>query len=1295
MACPIIRIWSRRVGIIVLLATASGLAQTPAFGAGGFGRPVVSGYSLEVADAEAIGERAVQDSQGIVYFAASGLLSFDGERWTSYPAPGSYFIRHIEFGPDGRLWAATTNDLGWFERTRNQGWAFRSLRDRLPPEHASIGEVWAAYPDDQGVTFVASDRILRWDGSQFAITHLPGPRRLFPSRSGKDVFVHHLPDGVYRVDESGLQLFLPRSILGGKTVMWIDRRGGEWMIGAAEGLFVYDRDGLRPFSPDSAGFFETNRLTCAAWLPDGRIGAGTLEGGLVVIRPDGSVDSFIGKEDGLGSRYVTSLFVGRDRELWVTTYAKIVRFELLAPTGVFDGRLGVPKQAIREIAGWRDHLVISTDTDAFLLRPGAEQFTSIAGMKGASFNLHRDESGIMIAGFRGVKHWDGSQISEFYPSTFDALFAQRSASNPNEFLISENRTIVGFNPGQYQRIIVRDLPEIATLAGQDSSGRLWLGTFGNGLLIADPIEGSSVTAMPASGSFGLPNLQGYVRVRATDDGAIVVVADNGAWMKPAGAGRFTAVRNYPARAAAAVSEATADQRAVWVIHAAGANIAPGVGRIAFNRFGAEWQSHSVTGLDAVGAPRSIFADTRESGETVLWIGGTQALLRHMAGPMLSAPAPRPPLLQAFAVAGNDAAPAPITAALPYATQAIEFRFAAPEYSRRAQLRIESRIDGIDQNWIPAAHGSRRELTAIRDGRYTVRARVLAETGAISDEATVAFEVLPPWWRTAPALLGAALALAPLVYGFFRLRIRALRRRNAELEEKVRVRTRELEAANATKTQFVANISHDIRNPLNGIVGLALALEDTKLDTRQREIVSTLQECTTYLSSLVDDVLDFASIEAGKVELRTGAFPPAGLLNSIVTTVRSETAERGATILVEADPDLPSHLMGDAGRIQQILVNYVSNALKYAGGHIRLSAAIPAGAPEEIEFAVTDEGPGISEADQATLFRKFTRLSGAHRDGIPGSGLGLASCRLLADIMGGSVGVTSTPGQGARFHLRLPLVPAAEPAELPAARLPNTTVLLVEDTDYNAWATTAVLRRLGLGCERASTGAEALRRFGEKRYNVVLLDRNLPDMDGTQVARRMREMEDGGSHAVLLAVTAYCTSEDRACCLEAGMDAFVGKPLTPDKLRKVFRDLGRRMLAGATMQAHDIPAQGRPADTGSGALDMSMLRYLADESPQGLAYQIERFIAALDETETAVSGMMRLRDFASLAPAAHGLLGQARMVGADTLAAAAAGLEAAARSADPSGCADRVREVRRAIRLLKAALRHHRSAERTA
>lgn len=605
------------------------------------------------------------------------------------------------------------------------------------------------------------------------------------------------------------------------------------------------------------------------------------------------------------------------------------------------------------------------------------------------------------------------------------------------------------------------------------------------------------------------------------------------------------------------------------------------------------------------------------------------------------------------------------------------------------MRLQTKIDGIDSDWIPAGKDSRRELTAIRDGKYTFQVRAVANTGAVSEPTVFKFEVAPPWWRTNPAIAAEVAALGLMIFGGYRWRVQTLRKRNAELEAKVKERTEELAEASAAKTMFVANMSHDIRNPLNGIVGLALALEQTKLDSKQREIIATLRECTTYLSSLVDDVLDFASIEAGRVELRMGPFVPADLLNSIVTALKAEAADKGALITIETDPDLPPMLRGDAGRIQQILVNYLSNALKYASGHIRVAASLAPHSTDEIEFSVADEGAGLSDEEQKTLFTKFSRLESARRAEIKGSGLGLASCRALADIMGGSVGVESKLGQGSRFFLRLPLEVATEVAPQVATdiALPRTSVLLVEDTDYNAMAATAVLAKLGLTCDRAKNGEEAVRMFAEKRHNVVLLDRNLPDMDGTEVAQKMRELETDGSHSLLLAVTAYCTAEDRQLCLKAGMDAFLGKPLTPEKLRKVLLDAARQMLGAASIEAApDATPAPTPAETAPAAeVDTKLLEYLSDGTPAGIAAQAERFIA---ELAVAHERLLAVKDAAPnvLGDAAHRVLGQARMVGATALSEAAARLETAARKGDAASVAAALPTVAAEVANLTAALR---------
>jgi CheY-like chemotaxis protein len=234
---------------------------------------------------------------------------------------------------------------------------------------------------------------------------------------------------------------------------------------------------------------------------------------------------------------------------------------------------------------------------------------------------------------------------------------------------------------------------------------------------------------------------------------------------------------------------------------------------------------------------------------------------------------------------------------------------------------------------------------------------------------------------------------------------------------------------------------------------------------------------------------------------------------------------------------------------------------------------------------------------------------------------------------------------------------------------------------------AVLAKLGLSCQRARNGEEAIRFFREKRHNVVLLDRNLPDMDGTDVARRLRAVETDGHQSVLLAVTAYCTAEDRKLCLDAGMDAFVGKPLTPEKLRRVLVEAGRRMLSTATLQAS--------TESTSPALDLSLLNYLSDGSAEGLDSQTTRFLDTLAVAQSELGAAWQSGSFERLAKHAHLVLGQARMVGASELASAATALERAAQNDDGADCRVQLQAVDAAVQELTAAMRRHRPASQSA
>ncbi len=1247
-------------------------APTPGF-------PLVTAYSGDEIGADPTTWIAVQDKDGVLHFGARDLVSFDGDRWRSTAMNGAHAIRALDFSANGeRLWAGAIGEIGWFDRNAVGEWLYHSLNSQVPSEHATFGEVWNAFATAKGAIFVADERILAWDGASFRVWPMPSTRRLRALRSGARIFLQHGSTGLYELDERGPRLFLPAEKLGGMGVFWIEQWGPEWFIVTNRGLYLLAGGELRQIQGESSRILAGAAPTHATRLPDGRLAVGTLRAGVVLLRRDGSLDRILGQDDGLPTRLINWLFVDRDQQLWATSYTHISRISVASASSLYDSRAALPKKPFHQIAGDGTAIFAATDDSVYRLAADERRFESVSSLHEHISALKGTSQGLLAAGLQSVKAFRNEQVSLYHSSPHDTFALHEP--RPGRLLIADGRGVVLRNGTEPPRLLVSDLPDSAWSIAEDTHRRLWLGTETHGIFMATPGAQGPVRPVPAAPLLSRTEIDGKGIARQGADGSVYLLYSPAGWRLPAGsASKFEPILHYPNRTLVAASEPTVDG-VIWMIHT-GAGLAPCIGAISLESGVATWRSHSVEGLASIGTPQTIYAQKTGTDTTVLWIGGTSGILRHVVAHGLSAPPPRPPLLRAVARNSDNDRPQPILGPLPYSTRSIEFEFAEPDFTRRSALRLQTRFVGVDRDWVPADPTSRQTLTAVRDGRYTFQVRAVAETGVASEPTTLTFQVLPPWWRTGPVILGGIMALVPLGYGLYRLRVRSLRSRNVELEAKVRFRTEELERASAAKTQFVANMSHDIRNPLNGIVGLALALEETKLERRQREIVSTLRECTTYLATLVDDVLDFASIEAGRVELRPRPYAPHELLRSVVTTIKADTTERGAVLLVEADPALPASVLGDAGRIQQILVNFVSNALKYAGGHIRLSAAVSSQFPGEIEYSVTDEGPGISDADKATLFTKFSRLSRARSEDIPGAGLGLAACRLLAAIMGGSVGVESEPGRGARFFVRMPLTIAPASPDIVAPNLPNTTVLVVEDTDYNAWAAAAVLAKLGLSCERARTGEEALRLFSERRFNVVLLDRNLPDMDGTEVALRMRRIESDGLQAVLLAVTAYCTPEDRALCLKSGMDAFVGKPLTPEKLRKVLLATGRRQLAAASVHI--------PPDLPAPRYDLSLLRYLSDGSPEGMAAELQRYLGILEASRHRLADLARNRDLPELAKAAHGLVGHAKMIGAHALEHAAVRLEKA--SAGGTMAADLLSSVDAEVDRVRAGLSHSHSA----
>ena len=1072
----------------------------------------------------------LQDGDAVwVGLKRDGLVRLQGvtvERWTRADGLPGDSIEAIARTKDGAIWACTIEGLA---RLRPDARRFERVDIA---EAAACGSLSA---DATGTLWVGTSLgLARVSGSSIATYSLPqspGSAVTAVAASPSGVIWAGTEKGLARFEHGRLTAVDLPSLTGTSiTALLEDRAGALWIGTRAGGVSRYVDGTLETL----ASALSDRSVLSLYQDREATIWVGLNTGGLVQMRA--TPFSALGTDDGLATSVVRSIWPASDGTLFMGTSGYGVMTHRAGVTGNITTAHGLPSDVVFSFAEGPDGVVwVGT-------REGLATLTSRGAVRvpvelpaGPIRALAFGRDGRLRVGTReGVFVVEADRRTTHVAGTRGVVRALHEAADGTWWVAGLSGLSRVAPSGTRSWTEADGLPDshLSSLHA-NPDGSLWVATLGQGLFHFDGQR--AVRYSSAQGLF--------------DDTVFQIVADRRGWLW------MTSNRGLFRSRLAALDALVAGQRT---------------------------QVASQVYSEDDGLPTSEFNGGASPAAVVgadgnLWFASIRGAVRVDAALVPDAYMTPDVVLESLLVNGVPLSPDAAGGVPPGATN-LEVRYTARTLVGADAVRFRYRLVGFDQAWVEAGHRRAAYYTNLPPGSYRFELTASRDGLTWGTPATgLAMTLLPRFYQTRAFAALAMLALAGAIAGGVRLRERRRAARERELEALVALRTRELEEeiaerrraaealeiaraqamqASQLKSEFLANVSHEIRTPMNGVIGMTdLALE-MPLPEQARRYLDVARSSADLLLQVINDVLDFSKIEAGRLDMHPVDLDLRDELDEIVTLLTPRASARSLSLDAIVDPAVPPRVMGDPVRLRQVLLNLVSNGLKFTeAGSVRIEiapadgeATAEGGDSVQLRFRVVDTGVGIAPEDQARIFDAFTQVDGSSTRRHGGTGLGLAIAARLVEMMGGCLRVDSHRGAGSTFEFTAPFgrstapadVAAVETDERPAAAR-RLRVLVAEDNAVNRMVVQHMLRKGGHSVTLAVTGREAVAAAVSGTFDVVLMDVQMPEMNGLEATAAIRAQQ-GGQRVAIIGVTAHALRGDRERCLEAGMDDYLAKPI---------------------------------------------------------------------------------------------------------------------------------------------------------